>query len=206
MTGSPREFYWANNNRLVLIIKKNYKPTGYDKVETWYRMLAIGADGSNPVVLMADQPGFRYNTSSATIIGRDMNDPDHVYTELYVPHMTVQSGSGRLENKEDQKVFRLDLLKVDINTGAAETMARGTPETWNWIVDNHGNIIGRIDQSVRPLKDHLYLNRSGTFDEVGVFDASGLKGLDVQGLTADGTGLVIKRRSDQSTYELARLD
>ena len=197
---------WANNNRLILVIKKNYKATGFTKIETWVRALAISVDGSNPVVLMADQRGFRYNGSSANFIGRNLDDPDHIYSVLYVPHMTLAPGDSRLTKDEDLSVFRLDLLKVDVNTGTAETLAKGEPYTKSWIIDNHGNIVGRVDGTKHPFLDHLFLNRSGTYVEVGVFPAGEDKGLNVAGLTQDGTGLVIMRSGEQPTKTLERVD
>jgi dipeptidyl aminopeptidase/acylaminoacyl peptidase len=200
------QLVWANNDRLILVIKKNYRPTGFDKIETWHRALAIGADGTNPVVLMADQRGFRYNGSSANIVGRDRNDPNYIYTVLYVPHMTVQPGSSHFNTSEDFNTFRLDLLKVDVNTGKTETVMIGEKDTIGWVVDDLGNVVARLDQTKRSLQDHLFLNRGGKFVEVAQFDASGDKWLDIEGLTEDGTGLVVTRADERAARVLDRID
>ena len=204
---------WASNNRLIIVLKNNYRLKDYNKaegrVETFYRSIAIGADGSNPVVLLSDMKGMHVNPSTSDIVGFDVNDPNHIYVELYVPHIVLLSNeASRIEN--DENPYHLDLMKVDINTGKGEVVAQGEHglelNTIQWVMDGHGSVVARVDATKNPLENRLYVRRNGALAAAGTFDWSGFKGLEVSGIAPDDSGVIVQREDEHEFDTLEKVD
>jgi dipeptidyl aminopeptidase/acylaminoacyl peptidase len=199
---------WGLDDRLILIVKQNTTLPHGTQMYTWIRAIALDHDGMNLAVLMRNQPTFAYNTSTANIIDFNQDDPDNVLGLLYDVEVNTNAGASFIQDTENRS--RLDIVKVNLKSGKAEITWRGLAEqgrrTIAWFADGHGRVVGRIDENVRPLEEHLMLLRDGSWIDAGVFDATQDKGSGVLGLTEDGTGLVLWGRDNRSMLVLDRFD
>jgi dipeptidyl aminopeptidase/acylaminoacyl peptidase len=186
---------WANNDRLLVVVNVNQKFYG-DSVKPWFRTISINTTGTNAVVMFANMDRARNdNYSTAEITDIDTDDPDHVYMPLYTPISYVS--------------YRNSIFRVDVTTGDAERYVAGSSSTVDWVMDGHGHVVARIDQTHDPLTDHLMLpGKDDDWKEVAHVDASGGNGLDVAGLNEDGSGLAIAvyNKAGMSGYVLSPLD
>lgn len=189
---------WVKNDRLAVVIKTS-KKVSWDithRLYTWYRTLSVNTEAKDAVVLMKGNPYLANNTSSASILDRDIADPDHIYMTLY-----TLSGISGIEHG-----FHLDLYRVNVRTGNEESIAIGGAETDRWYLDGNGHIVARNDETTRPLVDHLKIPDSGRWRELGSYDATADSGNGVIGLAEDGKALMRSVRDNASMAVLVRTD
>ena len=160
--------------------------------------------GKNGTVLLNNTPTIGNNTNAARIVDVDLDDPDHILMELYNQVVHTQEDYNTRFEKEKEAVFRLDLFKVDVHSGRGQVLQSGDIDTTTWMTDGHGRIVARIDQSEKPLVDHLIVYNDGSGSEAGQFAATGDNGTGLVGLTEDGKALVQMQSNDQSFYGLVR--
>jgi dipeptidyl aminopeptidase/acylaminoacyl peptidase len=189
------DMQWTPGNRLILIVKRNAKfPHGSEMI-TWWRTMAVDPDGKNPVSLMRKLPDYGFNTSTAGITDLNLGNPGHVLVSLFNSHYRGAS---------------LDLMTVDLKTGDADRVMAGKGEnllgTISWITDGYGRVVGRIDRSYRPLREHVMLYRDGEWSEAGVYDASADKDSGIAGLSEDGKALLRFTRDSRSMQVVESFD
>ena len=163
---------WATNERLVLSLtvdlyknKKNRRKTSFDPTYgdikvSFRRLVAVDADGKNPVTLFNDgeKPSLKArNLTRVTSFMRE--DPNHIL----VP------GTARTYS----------LYKVNINTGLSKKVEEGGPRTWGYNADGNGTVNIRYDrdgwQTTRVLLRDKQTNKWKTitrltFDEIKSFN------------------------------------
>jgi len=186
------DIHWAKNDRLLITLNMNVKAGGDIKVQAWYRLISVDAGGQNMVLMFSNSTWRDLNYGAATVADYDLDDPKYVFMPLAVPSL------------DD---YAVNLYRVDVTTGAAERAAFGRRGTVDWIMDGHGHPVARVDQSERPLVDHLMVADKDDWKEIGKYEATGGHGAGVAGLSEDGTAIVqTGTSSDSGTQSVARLD
>lgn len=197
---------WAKNDRLVLITTQN-KPAVYDtRIETWIRAIAVDPDGKNPQMLLKNMPTAGINGSSASIIDVNLDDPDHILMSLVDENILAGQDFNSHFEKKNEDFYRLDLIEADVRSGKATIDIAGNVRTSQWIADGHGNALARIDQTSKPLQDHLIVHDGSSWKEIGVFDASEDRGAGIQGPSEDQKALVQLAEDKDGYWALARLE
>ena len=185
--------HWAKSDRLLMTVNMNQKAGGDTKVQSWYRTIGVDPDGKNMTVLFANSAWRDLNYSNSEVVDYDLDDPTHVYMPLWVPGI--------------DDAFTLNLYRVDVKTGDAERFASGRKDTNEWIMDGHGHIVARIDQTQHPLTDHLRILVKDDWNEIGSYEATGGHDSGILGVTEDGTGLAQRSIIDKTGMTvLGRLD
>ena len=181
---------WAKNDRLDPHRQKKYesewrRPHSHLVPQ---RRPEAGRDRSDLAVQGSAIADF--NTGTA-VIDIDLDDPDIVLAPLW-------------DSTVDE--VRNMLFKVNVHTGKSERLQSGNKDTSQWVTDGHGHVVARIDQTEHPLMDHLKLLLSGDWKDARSFDATGDHGAGVEGLSEDGTALILGRENDKDLKGLARID
>lgn len=130
---------WANDDRLLVWLKREYKMTvsgpgtaASQTDLTVRRMLSIGADGSKPVMLFENKKkDFKGNTNLGMVVDFLPDDPDHI-----------------LMQAADYDRYVWALYRVNVVTGAAELVERGSDFTVGW-ASFGGVTIGRYETNAR---------------------------------------------------------
>jgi dipeptidyl aminopeptidase/acylaminoacyl peptidase len=118
---------WASDDRLLVSVVTEFRATQTRVYWPSARLIAYDVDGGNPVLLFENERGvLRGSTNLARITDMLPDDPDHVL-------MPGRKGGD------------LDLWKVNIRTGDAEVVARGTENTFAWYTDTNGTPMIRLD-------------------------------------------------------------
>ena len=182
---------WANDQRLLITLNLNQSAWGETTISPWYRTVSVDLAGNNAVLLFSNKREVQeHNGAVSSIEARSVDAPNIVYMSMYLN-----------PDKNNEQDYRLTLFRVDVTTGKAESVTRGGSATANWIADEHGKVLARIDETLHPFVDHLLLNNNGDWTEVESAPAS--EGIGVFGLTMDGSGLVIAQTNrDTGMYEL----
>lgn len=193
---------WATNERLLVsvLMRRDSKTRDFgtymsEKVTTYsHRMMAINADGSNPVLLFNGQTDVLQNDPDLSVIV-DMlpNDPQHILMRGWDPRAGMYA-----------------LHKVDINTGKTTQVDRSGPDTISWHVQD-GRAVLRWDALNRNTL-MLYARAPGaeawTFVR-NVRPKSELWSADFEviGATAEpGVFLAVAREADEQAMALRTFD
>ncbi|HEY1707358.1 MAG TPA: alpha/beta fold hydrolase [Rhizomicrobium sp.] len=171
--------FWINSDRLLVTVKANLKEAG-ERLETWSRAFVMNADGSNVQMLLKGSGSLGLNYDGNAVLSEDATNPNLIYVELWVW-------------AEAYNEFHLDLYRVDVGNGDREIIARGTHDTGQWLMDGKGHVVARIDETHRPLVDHLMVADGDNWREVAHFDASAGGEASVLGMSEDGQSLIVQR-------------
>jgi dipeptidyl aminopeptidase/acylaminoacyl peptidase len=150
------DVFWGSSERLIVRLAMDRDGRGelirgyYDGALVpivLYRAMAIGADGSNPVILLGDRDNAQKNVLDLSeVVDRLPDDPDHILMQFWDPGHGLQT-----------------LLKVDIKTGTGVTVEQGTKSTITWAVQN-GRAVLRYDSNVMNTVFSLYVRAPGEAD------------------------------------------
>ena len=194
---------WGKNDRLILFNRTNHfvPLSGNPRLFAWYRALSVGTGNEPPVDLFNNNDSTWMNGTTGYIVDKDISDPDAIYLPLW-----TRPKNDRVDNDDNAVMMgrysdlRLSIYKVSVHTGKAELVSPGAQFNGQWILDGHGNIVGRVDRLNFPLTDRLKLYRSGSWHDADDFDATADNGADIEGLASDGGELV--REDKQARYSL----
>ncbi|HRD26851.1 MAG TPA: prolyl oligopeptidase family serine peptidase [Caulobacter sp.] len=169
---------WASNDRLLVWFSFDKTADGrktgiragarlYER--SVHRLMAIGADGGNPVVLLGqDRSAQSYIWNVSHVVDPMVGDDDHILMQVWDPDLYANT-----------------LQKVNIHTGKGELHERGSERTRFWYTQN-GVAVLRVDQSelgrytrlsARPpgARDWQFVRkiRSNDFSQFDDFEAVG---------------------------------
>ena len=181
--------FWAKNDRLIIVGKQGIA-MAQDRLRTWRRAFSVDIHGGKLATLMANVPALGNNVDAVNVIDLAPEDPDNIYMALWNIKPKLQEDLNTLIKKKQDDTFKYDLFKVDVHSGKAMLVQSGNETTIDWISDGHGKAVARIDQTERPLKDHVWISKGGHWEEIGIYDASADHGSGVVGLNAEGSALV----------------
>ena len=85
-------------------------------------------------------------------------------------------------------------------------MAVGNYNTREWYMDGHGHVLGHMDQTENPLRDHVFAGIGDDAHLIAEFDADADKGADIFGVTEDGGALVRSGLDANGNRTLNRID
>ncbi|MDO8913218.1 MAG: alpha/beta fold hydrolase [Phenylobacterium sp.] len=194
---------WASNERLLVTISMWKSASGEPYGFSFYgfflpyplrRIIAIGVDGSNPLMLFADQAKvLKSQFDLSRVVDYMWDDPQHILMQIW---------SGRHE--------AWSLQKVDVHTGKSEQMELGTTSTDFWMTQR-GVPMMRFDSTTRgtvsiqgraPGETAWKLIRKARRDELDK-----LPDFDVAGPTpAPGVFLVAQAREGEDARVLRTFD
>ena len=173
---------WANNDRLLITINVNMEWTR-DTVMPWYRTISVDTRGQNAAVMFSNMRGIvrSENFSSSTIVDLAPEDPAHIYMLMW---------------KQVVEFMKLIVYRVDVNTGVAEEVMQGSPDTGEWIMDGHGHVVARIDETEHPRTYHVKAyTETGDWKETETYPFSDT--IDYSGFSEDGNSLIFAELSDK---------
>ena len=192
---------WVKADALMLVIKSSQRAVDA-RMRTWVRSLIVDPQGKNAHILMQNEQTLDNNTVTADVADIDPDDPSHVLMTLFRFH----DPKAGLQDIAGVRPFYYDLLQVDVKTGTSHVMQEGRQDTFHWLTDGHGQVLGRLDHSNVSQADRLFLKSGGDFREAGQFQASGDEDAGVVGLSEDGRALVRMARNPQGYVALLRRD
>ena len=197
--GFIEDAVWVKNDRLIITLKKSQKQFLDNRMRTWVRAVSVAADGSDPHVLLRDNVTFDSNTFTGVIADADLDDPKYIYVPLFVGRIQPQRMPFEDLKRYNEGKAEYDVQKVDVTTGEGHQYVRGGPYTILFLMDGHGNVLGRVDESMRPLRDDIYAYENGDWRLMADYDANEDKGAHVMGMAEDGKAIV-RVQDDKEGY------
>ena len=203
--GIIEDVVWVKNNRLVITLKKSQKQFLDNRMRTWVRTVSVAEDGSGAVVLLRDNVTFDSNTYTGVIADNALDDPAYIYVPLFVGRIQPQRMPFEDLKRYNEGKAEYDVEKVDVTTGEGHQYVRGGPYTILFLMDGHGNVLARLDESMRPLRDDIYIHENGEWRMAADFDATEDKGAHVMGMTEDEKAIVRVADNKEGYRALVRM-
>jgi len=192
--GYIQDVLWANNNRLLIRINVN-QDVFHQGVDAWYRLVSTDTEGKAFAMMFSDRRKSRdVNSNASMILDLAAEDPDHIYMPLY------NDFSGREHLTESMSDMLNSVWRVNVATGTSELVVKGGMHTTDWVMDGHGKVVARIDQTTSPRTDHLNVRQpNGDWKEIETALAGPDTGMGVAGLTEDGKSLALTYFDEKTT-------
>ena len=186
-----RGLQWADNGHLIIITSVTSLPAGLIGHRSEYTMaqsfdLATRTTHPLPGHLSSAQRG---EDVMNVVAGRLEPRTVDAHTMVFVPGIYFPGERGR------RALFRTDLSNGDTRmvSPSYDTHAE------DWLIDANGKIAAESDYYEKDQRWELRLYRDGDSNEA--FDASApIEGPEIEGLSQDGTSIVIGRPQDDGTY------
>jgi dipeptidyl aminopeptidase/acylaminoacyl peptidase len=183
--GYIEDVMWANNDRLLIRININ-QDLFRQGVDAWYRLVSTDVTGKTFAMMFSDRPKSRdVNNDASIVLDLAEEDPDHIYMPLY------NDFSGREHPSESMSDYLNSVWRVDVASGRSSVVVKGNTDTKSWVMDGHGSVVARVDQTTNPRVDHLKVRQSnGDWNEIDATPVTADTGMGTSGLTGDGKALV----------------
>ena len=138
--GLAGEVYWKSNDRAIIVFHATLRQKYYKEFNPWRRAISVTLSNQTAVLLMNDAPWFQLNFDGGDIVDFEPDDPDHVYMD---------------ETDKWDREYTRDLFQVDLKTGQAVRVFRGTRDTIRYVMDGNGHMLAQIDQDA-DLTNHVF--------------------------------------------------
>jgi dipeptidyl aminopeptidase/acylaminoacyl peptidase len=177
-----RTLRWANDDRLLLSVVVTKKIN--KEMTDISRVLAIGRDLSNPVILMRGSSQIWRYYNLADIV--DLLPKSKDYILMSAPFR--RTGRATTHN----------LYKVNLTTGKMSLVYKGSSNTASWMTDLNGvpRIRWDYDEERNALELYVREGNSDDWNKVGEFNEREIPDLDFIGLTErPDTAIVVSRQA-----------
>jgi dipeptidyl aminopeptidase/acylaminoacyl peptidase len=184
---------WAKADRLAIIEKSN-RHMNYDMyLRTWWRALTVDPNGQNPVLLFKGDKSLWFNVATAAIFDVDLDDPDNVFMPI-------------LDQAGSQQEVVVDLAKVNVRDGSAKVFQEGVISSAGWIMDGHGHVAAQYAAYPHERAMHVKIPEGERLRELAAFPTGEDSGVGTEGITEDGTSLVMSLATAQKRDGLFAVD
>lgn len=187
-----RGLYWADDETLLLVVSftDGAGPRVKHRYE-WGRTLAVDVSGGDMRTLLMDSTA-RSLVTGADLLALRTPRPGTVIMSTYDYEATKRSEEidSRLKGGRKDAGWVLNVFEVDTRTGKGKRIDRGTPFTFQWILDRNSAPIARTEwEPERRLFRVLYKKGQGW---VEIHRQEDGEVLAVYGLTQDDSALLAR--------------
>lgn len=151
--------------------------------------ISVTVETGKLVTLLSGSPDLHpAQTGLGEIVGR-LHDTDFVFMPAFIKERGYSTTYG--------------LMKADLNTGRATTVARGTDDAIDYFVNSHGVIIAREEFDEVADEHRIFAGANGDLTKIYQKNAV-LPELSVVGVLADGTGLLVAGEKGHDAFASVR--
>ncbi len=146
-----QDFEWGGNDRLLLKVtgeKGGIRTTTGLKTLNVARWLSISSTNGKSETLFGNERGadYYYLPDAGFLLASLPSDSKHA---LFARAYPAVKPSGPTRLKEGTDELLLAVQRADLANGDASVAADGTTDTADWVVDETGAVIARIDQNAK---------------------------------------------------------
>jgi len=168
-----RSMKWVDSDYLLLLASdaKNAAFISGVQATELYRWISISKDERKLKMLFKQDAGF-YVASAGSIVATTPGTPEDAVFARWTPDARAAKQSpGRLGGLDIGDGY--SLFNVNVRTGRERITYRGQSDTWDWVVDENGEAILRIDFDQQRNKRHVYRRRAKnkTFEHLATIEA-----------------------------------
>lgn len=181
-----RSVWFPTDNHVVLIVSETTSAYGFRG--KWEHSGAISYNIKTKVMktmMRGTEELFPAQTGLGRIVGR-LKDSNKVFMPAFI---------GAATSDPDYS-----LLKVDLDTGRGSVVAKGAPETSDWIVSDDGVVLAREDWDDKDDYYKILTKKDGGLETVYRETKIELPTYGVNGVTADKSALIVSTRPKGSQF------
>ena len=151
--------------------------------------------GKHPAPLFNGDDDLGYNTGTAAILDVDLDDPNSVFMPIF--------------RRQGASEFLLELDRVNVRDGTAQTYLGGGVFSAGWVMDGRGHVVAGYLIYPHDHVVHVKVPKgkdNDSWQEITAFRAweEGTGG--VAGITEDGSSLVVSQETGQRRLGLYAID
>ncbi|GJL90809.1 S9 family peptidase [Hyphococcus sp.] len=179
-----RDIVWANNDQLLLLVSQSSNVstnTGIKTIE-FFRWVTVSKSKAKAKILLGNEAGY-FVGSAGDLLALMPNDPKKA---IFARHSAkgvrkTTPEKSRLANNDVQP-FVYSLFLVDVESGAEKRLETGNEQTIDWVVNEQGEAIMRIDLDPTSRTQKIYYRKNGEDRLTAIDDPEGnLSGFDYYG-------------------------
>jgi dipeptidyl aminopeptidase/acylaminoacyl peptidase len=184
---------WLSSDRLLVDFTQNGHALNDVVARHWAAASCIDVDGSHETNL---SPGP---------YAVDLGDRNHAYLTLISGGGDGGAVTGALLSNGG---YQGDLYEVNFRTGGLSLATHGARNTVDFVLDEHGQAVARIDIDKDELKERVFTRSGSEWKNIATFDDSqrGLVEASVEGVLYDRPSLAVLRYRKAATDQLDRID
>ncbi len=176
----PREVWFQTNDHLFVVASQTTKRWGgYENGQVF--VFNVKTQKAEP--LGSKVRAFRFYNDGMGAIIAPTDKPDEVFVNAWVG------------DRGDYPTN--DLLRTNLETGWAEIVAKGSPNTIDWLVTSDGVVLAREDFDDKSNLYRLYTRRDGSW-KVLYEENTNLPSMSLIGYLADMSGLIVHMEAGSS--------
>jgi len=204
-----RRLEWVDDNYILLLASVAQNASFSSGLNTYElaRWISISKDERDLKMLFKQDAGF-YVTSAGSILATTPNSPGDAIIARWTPDArAAKVSTGRLGGDIGSGY---SLFNVNMKTGRDKITYRGNKDTWDWIIDDKGDAILRIDYDERRGESVIYRRRqnSKTFEHLTNIEAEygSSKTISFYGLGASTNEILATTYGGENTVGLVGFD
>jgi len=171
---NARGIEWAGNDYVLLLISQSDRvrtSSGLKTIE-FFRWVSVSRSKQKATFLLGNEAGF-FLASAGTLISVLPDSPGKALFARYSTQAglnTRNSGNSRVSKGKSGAGY--SLFEVDLKNGRAKQVERGNEETRDWIVNEKGEAIARVDYDASEEKRKIFISQPGAsrFELAGEFN------------------------------------
>lgn len=170
----------------------------------WLRIKAINVRTRKSVILLHKKSEFSYVTGARVLALRTATPQRVVMAswDFSATNYRQETGS-RLSGGRKDSGWTYNLFEVDTTTGEGRMLAEGTPFTCDWVVDNNGQPVARVEWEAQRERFSVLYRRGTSWTQI--FELATARPPVIAGLSADGSALLMFGALDRAHQALWRL-
>lgn len=179
-SADARDIEWADNDHLLLMVSQSSDVPTSSGIQTieFFRWMSVSKSKRKATVLLGNEAGL-YVGGAGALLSVLPNDPKHALLAR-ISSSGKAGGLSRGSRIETKKQGQLGytMFKVNLDNGRARRVETGNEHTMDWIVNEAGEAIARIDYDVRQKSRRVYARPDGgsKFKLAATIDESGATG------------------------------
>lgn len=152
------DLHWSDDTTLLLSVEFT-RPVGLREYENynWRKIFAVNTDGSQARLLLAKDAPEQWVTAAHLISLRSRKPGTVMMTsfDFSIGKYREEIGS-RISPGAAGSGWTLDLFEVDTASGKARTIAQGTSNTTEWILDESGGPVARSEWDAKKNRQKIF--------------------------------------------------
>lgn len=139
----PKTLYWAGDGHILILVsftknQSNFR-TGREMIE-YFRWVSFDVSERKSVSLFKNEPGFVVPSAGRLLATLPNESAKAVFARWSV---SARGASGLARGPS--------LFEADLEKGRTRLLSAGNPETIDWVVDENGKPLARVDRDTEKL-------------------------------------------------------
>ena len=194
-----RTLRWANNDRILLLVSQTQTldTVAGKKTYEFFRYASV-SKSKNDVTYLLARGDVAFFLGAGEILHMLPDEPNHILMAKHDPNFSKQRSQAQsrigTSRSDSSTSATLNVYRVSLKTGLGKSVVDGNEDTSDWIADQSGTPVLRIDFSDRTnVKSIHKLAEKKKYVEVTRFDTDDTENIFIEGFAGDQRAIATSR-------------